>query len=292
MTANDLTFGVELEVYLPTLAAAEAGVRIGVYHHGIQVPGLPAGWKAEEDGSLRNATPPCHTALEIVSPVLKGVEGLKQLVAVCEWLNARGAKVNRSTGFHVHVGFDRTNEAGLQRLVTMTANFEKALYASTGTHSREQGQYCRGVQNNPAFQAAYRFTRVVRSCRVSCRYHLLNVTNLATGDKPTVEFRCFAGTTSDVKTVAYVRLCLGLVEKALTMKKLPQWTAKVPVATSPITRGGEGETALNRLFYYLGWTKGREQYTWGGILDEALPTVDATKKELVRLARKYDGNAE
>jgi hypothetical protein len=280
---HDLTFGVELEVTLPLGTCP-----VGCYHHGVQVPQLPEGWKAESDCSIEAGTG--YMAAEIVSPVLKGADGLCQLKTVCDWLNSVNAKVNRSTGFHVHVGFNRTDKQGLRRLVSMVANFEKALFASTGTHSREQGSYCRPVQDDLCYQQAFRTARV--AARALPRYHVLNLANLLGYGQPTVEFRVFAGTTNAVKAIGYVRLCLGIVEKALTMKKLPKWIAKTPVETSPIHRSGEGQTALTRLFYGLGWTKGREDHTFGDIQPEGLPTIDATKKELMRLAKKYDGGAQ
>jgi hypothetical protein len=283
VNVNDLTFGVELEVTLPAGTCP-----VGGYHCGVQVPQLPAGWKAERDSSIQAGAG--YTAAEIVSPVLKGADGLRQLKAVCDWLVSVGAKVNRSTGFHVHVGFDRDNKVGLRRLVGLVANFEKALYASTGTHSREEGTFCRSVQDDERYQRAFRDALAASS--YLARYHVLNLTNLLQGGKPTVEFRVFAGTTSATKAIGYVRLCLAIVEKALAMKKLPKWVAKVPVETSPIHRGGEGQTALTRLFYGLGWTKGREDHTFGDIQPEGLPGIEATKKELMRLARKYDSRAE
>jgi hypothetical protein len=285
VNANDLTFGVELEVTLP-----HGTCPIGSYHHGAPVPQLPPGWRAERDASIQAG--PGHTAAEIVSPVLKGADGLRQLKAVCDWLNRVGAKVNRSTGFHVHVGFDLRNADALHRLVSLVANFEKALFAATGTHSREQGHFCRGIQEDQHFVTAFRATRVARPGLCRDRYHVLNLTNLLCCGKPTVEFRVFAGTTNAVKAIGYVRLCLGIVEKALSMKKLPKWVAKTPVETSPIYRKGEGQTALTRLFYALGWTKGREEHTFGDVQAEELPGVEAVKKELMRLAKKYDGGEE
>lgn len=280
VNVNDLTYGVEFEVTLP------AGIiDVGMYHRGVQVPQLPEGWKAERDTSIQPA--PGYMAVEIVSPILKGAEGLRQIKVVCDWLNSVGAKVNRSTGFHVHVGFERSNKDGLRRLVSLVANFEKALFASTGTHSREQGMFCRPVQDDDRYQRAFRdgFTLPVSLPR----YHVLNLANLLGNTKPTVEFRLFAGTTNHLKAIGYVRLCLGIVEKALNLKKLPKWVAKTPVESSPIHRkGGEGQTALTRLFYGLGWTKGREDHTFGDIQPEDLPTIEATKKELMRLAKKYD----
>jgi hypothetical protein len=280
---NDLTFGVELEVTLPAGTCP-----VGGYHHGAPVPQLPPGWQAERDASIQPA--PGYAAAEIVSPVLKGADGLRQLQAACDWLNSAGAKVNRSTGFHVHVGFARTDGPALRRLVCLVANFEKALFAATGTRRREEGAYCRPVQSDSRYQRAFR--DAAGPAAHLPRYHLLNLTNLLHAGKPTVEFRAFAGTTNPVKALGYVRLCLGIVEKALAMKKLPRWVAKTPVETSPIHRSGEGQTALTRLFYALGWTKGREAHTFGDIQPEGLPGIEATKKELMRLARKYDRRTE
>jgi hypothetical protein len=245
VNVNDLTFGVELEVALPVGTCP-----VGGYHNGIQIPQLPPGWKAERDCSIQAG--PGHMAAEIVSPVLQGADGLRQLKAACDWLHGAGAKVNRSTGFHVHVGFRRDDKYALRRLVSLVANFEKALFAATGTHSREEGTYCRPVQNDARYQQAFR--DATAGAAHLPRYHILNLTNLLGYGKPTVEFRVFAGTTNAVKALGYVRLCLAIVEKALALRKLPKWVAKTPVETSPIHRSGEGQTALTRLFYGLGWT--------------------------------------
>lgn len=155
---------------------------------------------------------------------------------------------------------------------------------STGTKAREQGAYCRPIQSSQTYMARF----LADNTQTLSRYHTLNVTNIDTGRRPTVEFRAFAGTLNTTKIFGYVRLCLGLVEKAHTMKRCPKWTAKTPVETSPITRGGEGQTSLNRLFYFLGWTKGRESHTFGNVNCANGPTLAECKKELMRLATKYD----
>lgn len=270
MIANEMTFGIEIECAIPVGNAPA----VGGYHSGLQILGLPEGWNAQRDGSIQ--APRGCVGVEVVSPVLKGAEGIEQVKAVCEWLKMVGAKVNRSTGLHVHVGFNRTDAALTQRLVTVVANFEKAIFASTGTKSRESGHYCRSVQSSAAHRAG-QLGHVER-------YHVLNV---QTG-RPTVEFRAFAGTLQFAKIVAHVRTCLGLVEKTLKVKRLPNWTAKTPTETSPIRRGGDGLTALNRMFYWLGWTKGRTNETFGLVGEEVGPSMKTCKKTLVRLAKKYD----
>ena len=61
----------------------------------------------------------------------------------------------------------------------------------------------------------------------------------------------------------YVRMCVALVERAIRAKKTTNWTAKTPKESSPIHRSGEGQTAVTRLFYQLGWTKGRHARGFG-----------------------------
>lgn len=270
MNANELTFGVEIETTIP------AGVlNVGPHGRGTDIPQV-AGWKADRDPSIR--APRGRVACEFVSPVFKGIDGLRKLLADLEVIKGMGASVNGSCGLHIHVGFDKTDAGATTKLATLVSNFEKAIYASTGTKNRERSRWCNGLNG---------YGNVAQALQTASR-HRYHVCNFATGAKPTVEFRAFGATLNAAKLVGYVRLCLGLVERALKAKKVTNWTAKTPVETSPIHRGGEGLTAINRLFYQLGWTKGRQPHTFGDLSGEGIPTMQRTKKEFVRLARKYD----
>lgn len=276
MNANELTFGVEIETHIPAGATI-----VGDYHRPVQVSSLPVGWVAKTDSSIR-----CRRGrrgCEFVSPVLQGADGVRSLLAAVRGINALGARVNRSCGLHIHVGFDDSNREALARLVTLVANFETAIYASTGTKHRERGSYCAGVRRHGSSDEAQRHAGTYR-------YHVLNLTNLTQRRRPTVEFRAFAGTTSARKILGYVRLCLGLVERALVAKRPTNFIPQRPVESSPITRGGVGETELNRLMYQLGWTKGRTNHTYGAVgLDvSGAADIQSSKRELFRLARKYD----
>jgi hypothetical protein len=106
--------------------------------------------------------------------------------------------------------------------------------------------------------------------------------------KPTVEFRAFAATLNPVKLAAYVRICVGLVERALKAHKKTNWSAKTPKESSPIHRNGEGQTEVTRLFYQIGWIRGRTDYIYGALLGDGIPDLVVCKKELMRLAKKYD----
>ena len=213
MNANDLTFGIEIETIASDHAVRHDGLRIGSYKHGIQVPYLPTGWTAEADGSINNAGG--GHKCEIVSPILRGEEGIAQAAEVLRMLEAKGHRVNASCGVHVHVGWRRDwpSEA-LARLVTIVAYVEKGLYAITGSKSRERGTFCGGVRK-------YGNDKTAKPNLDRNRYHALNLTNLARGTKDTVEFRVFSGTTNTTKVVGWIQVCLGLVERALNGKRHP-----------------------------------------------------------------------
>lgn len=278
MNAHDLTFGVEFETTMPFGVCP-----VGSYQQGAAVEWLPAGWVAKTDCSIRATG--SRQGVEFVSPVLKGEDGVKQVLEVLTALKLHGARVNESTGLHVHVGgFDMTTVT-IERLTTLVANFEKAIYASTGTTKRESGRWCQSVQRHGSYQGAATspFGSVLAN-----RYHVLNLTNVNRPTKKTVEFRAFAGTLNETKVIGHLQMCLGLVDRAINAKRTTQWKAIDPKESSPIHRSGVGQTALTRLFYQLGWTKGRTDKTYGVVPVEGAPSIEAIKKELMRLAKQYD----
>lgn len=272
MNAEQITFGIEIETTIPTGA-----LLVGGHGRGMEIPQLP-GWKADRDPSIRTSRG--RAACEFVSPVLCGADGLRRLLADIRTIKSLGAKINPSCGLHIHVGFDHNNVEAKSRLATLVSNFEKAIYAATGTKNRERGQWCAGLNRYGSLVAA--MTRVGFN-----RYHVCNLASR----HPTVEFRAFGASLNPQKVIAYVRMCVGLVERALNSKRVTNWTAKPVVETSPIHRSGEGQTALTRMFYQLGWTKGRQPHTHGNLIGEGLPAIQTSKRELMRLARKYDAQS-
>jgi hypothetical protein len=279
MNANELTFGVEIESVATDSAVQNDGLRIGPYRRGIQVPYLPAGWTAEADGSIDNSNG--GHKCEIVSPILRGPEGLAQVAEVLRILEAKGHRVNRSTSVHVHVGWDRNwpSEA-LARLVTIVAYVEKGLYAITGTKNRERGRYCGGVRK-------YGNEKDAKPNLDRNRYHALNLTNLAHGTKDTVEIRVWSGSLNPTKVCGWIMVCLGLVERALSGKRMPKWNP------GPLKGGwkkaGPGQSEAERLMGYLAWGAGYarihgRQFGW---ISDLIPQ-DEVKAEFRRLAKKYD----
>lgn len=296
MNVNEMTFGIEIECFVPVSVIEAHRIQIGGYHSGVQMPGFAAGWKASRDGSLVT-NDYRFTAVEIVSPVLKGEDGLRQVLQAFDTLRAWGAKVNATCGFHVHVGWP--TEANLMKLgdlVFLTANLEGAFYAATGTRTRQNGTYCRPIKSKSPSRvaAAKSWQEMNGAANDYVRYHGLNLTNITSsraghGGKPTVEFRYFAGTTNVVKAVSYIRMALATVEKALDMKRRTTWATFGLNGSRPEPMTGCEE--MQRFYFQVGWTKGRTAKAYGNLTCQGAPSIEKCKVELKRLSEKYDAAA-
>lgn len=321
---NKLTFGVEFEVYLPHHLANQ----VGYYHRGLEVTGLP-GWKLESDGSLNTDVPSGYIGAELVSPILMGADGLRQVIKACEWLRAAGAVVVgqggrvKQCGMHVHVGWNMSTRnstsgetanlyvggrnvnggnpsyievetfvpAELERVISAFANAEKALYVSTGTHYRERCAYTKSIKQVYLGSRASHSGLVLANGNSSCdRFHSLNVTNLTSGDKKTLEVRCFAGTIKASKAIAHIRMVLAIVEKGVRQSKKASWDAAKGVRWNRCKSWGPGRGELNRVMYKIGWIKGqlKDNHVYGNVIGEGLPTIAESRDELIRLADRYD----
>jgi hypothetical protein len=276
---NTLSFGVEIECTIPYDTLTARGWRIGGYHRGVAIPGHQ-GWTAESDASIQPSR--SHVACEVVSPVMSGLAGLRSIEQMIETLNVMGAAVNRSTGFHVNIGWTG-NPDQLRRLVCLVAHFERALFASTGTTSRDANHYCSSIAlDYRGFEGGQ-----VDPARFS-RYHVINLQHVnEMGRGRRVEFRVFAGTLNIVKILAYVQLCLGLVCRALdNSRALPFDIAAI--ARKRSATAGDGQFAMSTLLHHLVWRaktppNGR---TPVGVIDPS--RMRELIKMLRKMAKQYD----
>ena len=281
VNTKDITFGVELECVVKATTVNRHNMTIGCYHHGVQVPFLPRGWKAERDSSIR--TPNGFMACEIVSPVLKGEEGILEVIAVLKKLNELGFQVNESCGLHVHAGYDENWGADvLARLIATVSYLESGLFAITGTKRRERSTYCKGIRKHGDAPKA-------KAKMDPDRYNALNITNLANRSRQrTVEFRVFSGSLNEVKIVGWIQTCLGIMERAVNSKRTPKWEPNAP--TGGWKKAGPGQSEAERLLGFLAWGAGYAKIHGGkqfGWITDAIPQ-ETIKAEFRRLAKKYD----
>jgi len=232
---DTITFGVEIECLIPLHHIYRLNIAIGDHGHGSPLPApFPPEWTAQDDSSIR-----CNgqrTGVEIVSPILRGFAGLQEMCNVLGVLESLNARVNRSCGFHVHIGAKSLLQQKIsdpdcmadwvRRLVNTASQFETALFGIAGSISRLDNQYCHSIKSPYAWagrlKAGDKFPKVSRETYQKSRYHTVNLCNVF-GPRGTVEFRVFSGTLNATKAVGYVVTAIGLCQKATESPLAPKF---------------------------------------------------------------------
>lgn len=272
------TFGLEFEFACADAGwvAAELFTRglvasaESVAYHTPRAAGM---WSVEHDSSVTTvfhtgdateATPSIAVGGEVVSPPLRDCpETWAQVAAVLDVLRRCGAEVNGQTGFHVHFGAQALRDASddpasaqqaLQRFVrrltrlAVLANacFEDVLFRMASAEGgRHRGRPFFYRHSRPLEQALGRDYESVDALAQSlgkpgaARRAALNLTNIGSADKDTVEFRQSNGTLDPHIVQAFVRVCALLVGAA-------RWVPEaVRVDPEPLgTHHGDAEAVL------------------------------------------------
>ncbi len=171
-------------------------------------------WRLKTDASLSG------NGLEIVSPVLQGDRGYRDLKIVLDSLKHIGANVNRSCGLHVHVGVSDWGIKQFRNLYKRYTKFERAIdQVMPNSRRKDNNQYC----NSTAFRfgsTLHLAYKTIDSCRtarqlastVGTRYTKLNINSF--WKHGTIEFRHHSGTTEVDKVTNWLKVCLSMVQAA------------------------------------------------------------------------------
>lgn len=222
-------FGVEIECKLPTTL----NVSWDELHEM-----LPKGTGLAHDGSING------NGVEIQTPILAGEAGEKYIKEVCATLVKVGAKVDASTGLHVHISSQdiaQTKSAGSYGMAPVTRLMRSVLMFEDVIHSfipftRRGNRYCLPLRfrvhldelsGSPAKleQVWYRTTNPdeidqrkqgkgdnTRYCGYN--FHML----FSEGHH---EVRYHSGTTNPTKILQWANLHLRLADASITSRELP-----------------------------------------------------------------------
>jgi len=278
VVAAGLGFGVEIECTVPARHINNGDINRGSYRDGDSLGReFPDGWIGKYDGSIH--TNGNRTDLEVVSPILHGRDGAEEMVRVVRTLyDVYNCRVNRSCGFHVHVGLDSVVDLQytpwsetielIRRLLLLVGFHEDGLLAST-LPSRIGNSYCDSMRGPWAERLLYLDKRIQGRELIfndivnyaSSRYSALNLTNVYSSSKTTLEFRLFPGTLNTQRLLGYVMLALGLVQKAANEARAPMhWRKRKESKRCQPCHTWSDELEL--LFMALGWRQDKRQYGW------------------------------
>ena len=244
----DRTFGIEIEAFGLTMQQAAAV---------IQAAGVPCNprrydhvtgttWKVVSDGSINCLD---GSGFEVVSPILRGANGLAQVRLVMDALKAAGAKVNKSCGLHVHVGAEDFTVRQFKNLAKNYLFFEdffdmimprsrrgssneyiKSIRAKFGGYDHAAAR-C-GMMKMDQCKTVEQVILALNGAYHQDRYYKLNLT--AFNRHRTVEFRQHAGTIEADKAINWISLVMGFVDKAAVSKIRPRQEGTAEVSKSTL----------------------------------------------------------
>ena len=202
---SKLTFGVEIECYhcnRSELIEQGSANGLAIHSEGYNHQDNERYYKIVSDGSLSGVD-----NNEVVSPILKGNNGLASLKQLCKALAAVGAKVNRTCGLHVHIGAASMSDEHFCRVVRNYKRIEMAIDSFMPESRRgDNGCYCRSLRGcNLNYTTKQGIIRSFGS-----RYYKVNTQ--AYLRHKTIEFRQHSGTNDYEKISHWVTFLAKLVE--------------------------------------------------------------------------------
>lgn len=210
-TLTNRTFGVELEfvgVHPRDVARAINNVDgIDCYYEGYHHR-TTAYWKLVTDQSIDG------TGGEIVSPILMGDEGARQLELVIAALDTiEGISVNVSCGLHVHLDVADLTVNEIQTTYERYADYESQIdmimpRSRRGNNSR----WCGSITNVKTRVKNVRTKSKAGLANAAGRYYKVNLQSLTRYG--TMEFRQHSGTINFDKIINWVSFLMAFVEKS------------------------------------------------------------------------------
>lgn len=222
MEFTNRKFGVEIE-FLATVDK-DAVVRqvrsngINCEWEGYNHDDHDSHWKMVRDSSC---------GFELVSPVLSGESGLRQIETVCDALKQVGAKVDRNCGLHVHVDARNLDEKDVAKVFIAYSRYEPLFDALLPVSRRDNlNRFCQSIKNAVHYAADYAsdYRRIYRQ-QYGTRYLKVNLESLIVHGS--IEFRQHSGTIDADKINNWVVLMVGFVEEVIKYRM----ATKQPVMT-------------------------------------------------------------
>ena len=163
-------------------------------------------WKIVTDSSIRG-----EQAFEIVSPILVGQEGMDELKKVCTVLQMSAARVNKSTGLHVHFDAADMTFQQIKNLLINYMNFEEEIDSFLSESRRgDTNTYTKSIKNMRLRIQAATSKEELKSAYNNSRYYKVNLQSLNVHN--TIEFRQHSGTVEFEKISNWIIFLHNLID--------------------------------------------------------------------------------
>lgn len=214
------SFGVEIEFFGATYNRVIAELE----HRGVSVAyegynhTTRNHWKLVTDVSVTGQGTGVGRGLELVSPVLKGKDGMAELKKVLDGLNAAGAKVDKTCGLHVHHDAHDFELQAFKNIFVMYYKFEHVIDAAIPKSRRGSANtYCKALDSAMIDRiVAANSLNEMSAAMHDNRYYKVNLQSYFR--HKTIEFRHHSGTTEYEKITNWIMFTQAIVERACLKK--------------------------------------------------------------------------
>lgn len=210
---TETTFGVEIEILVPE-AHSTRSIAQYLRDNGIKADYTHNPLDKVESGSWK-VTTDSSCGYEIVSPVLLGEKGLREVEKVVKLLKVI-AKVNTKCGLHVHIGAQNLTAWDVRNILLRYQNAEKTIDSIMPKHRQKSN--CPHAMSLWVTHYYYSLTKLPKD-KVTLkalialqhdRYSKLNLHSLALHG--TIEYRQHSGTLSAKRVTNWIQFCLNFTE--------------------------------------------------------------------------------
>lgn len=211
MKITDRKFGIEIEAFGVSATRVQDALRVAGLN--AEVEGYNhitrSHWKITSDASING-----RHAFELVSPILQGQNGLRQLKKACQVLNDLEAQVNVSCGLHVHLDSQEMNVDEILSVYNRYCDYTSQIDQVVSPSRRGEGaRYVSQVKRvNKKFQSKRGLARHQN------KYRKVNLVNIAS--RGSIEFRQHQGTTDYTKISNWLSFLMQFVEASRHTKKI------------------------------------------------------------------------
>jgi hypothetical protein len=250
---NNRRYGIEIECFTSSpedgvlniiTALREKGITVrnlGQYGHNTDRNNTDT-WTIKKDSSI-SVNRYGQTPFEIVSPVLMGQDGLKQLKKVTDVLSEK-CDVNKSCGVHVHHEATDLEDHQFRNIYDMYAKYQNEINMMLPKSRRDNQRYCATLNHqskyvleklralishqgffmlNHGYRRVTKITKkgenkIFKDWLQGAGRKSVNFNSYAI--RGTIEFRQHSGTVSYKKIKAWVYFTQAIIEKCKTVKSI------------------------------------------------------------------------
>lgn len=174
-------------------------------------------WHLTHNNTQWVLKPDSSCGIEICSPILAGVYGMRKLVSLISILKSnRMIHVDHRCGFHLHTDISDTGTEGVGAILAWWIKCE-AVFLDAMPDYRKVNRYCQQIGGSPLFEHDLNYTSQELIKKLGqYKYFTVNSYHYYKGNRPTIEFRVAEDTMclNEIDAENWVCLLLHFIEMA------------------------------------------------------------------------------